>query len=319
MSHGLDRLLEQARIISVGDCESIQEILERHNKSMWVHFSPFLVSYSLPPRRSLYLLEIEGSLVLIQVNVRNGETRTDLLFLPVPYTDKINSWLTTLPEIVGQEDVRIIWVDEEEISQLRLGFDENLAWDEKGVEYIYEPEKVWSMEGSEFRDMRKRVRKAEKNFPDFMDLSVEDISECQELLKKWRSVQGRKNSFLLDWGYTRAALNDFHRFSAENLYGWCVKIQGNIEAFAMAGPMNEDTANFFVAKTNPEVSGLSEYLRWRVLGELRAFSYVNDAGDLGIPGLRQHKMKMRPTKLKKTFTATLLTEVHKGSCKLRLM
>ena len=189
MPHGLDQLLEQARIISVDDCESIQEILERNNKSMWVHFSPFLVSYCLPPRRSLYLLEIEGSLVLIQVNVRNGETRTDLLFPPVPYTDKINSWLTTLPEAVGQEDVRIIWVDEEEISRLRLEFDENLAWDEKGVEYIYEPEKVWTMEGSEFRDMRKRVRKAEKNFPDFMDLSVDDIFECQELLRKCLSLQ----------------------------------------------------------------------------------------------------------------------------------
>ena len=301
------QLLEQARIISVDDCESIQEILERNNKCMWVHFSPFLVSYSLPPRRSLYLLEIEGSLVLIQVNVRNGETRTDLLFPPVPYTDKINSWLTTLAEVVGQKDVRIIWVDEEEISRLQLEFDENLAWDEKGVEYIYEPKKVWTMEGSEFRDMRKRVRKAEKNFPDFMDLSVDDIFECQELLRKWRSLQGRKNSFLLDWGYTRAALNNFHRFSAENLYGWCVKVQGNVEAFALAGPMNKNTANFFVAKTNPEFIGLSEYLRWKVLGELRAFSYVNDAGDLGILGLRQHKMKMRPTALQKTFTATLMT------------
>ena len=163
------------------------------------------------------------------------------------------------------------------------------------------------MEGSEFRDMRKRVRKAEKNFPDFMDLSVDDIFECQELLRKWRSLQGRKNSFLLDWGYTRAALNNFHRFSAENLYGWCVKVQGNVEAFALAGPMNKNTANFFVAKTNPEFIGLSEYLRWKVLGELRAFSYVNDAGDLGILGLRQHKMKMRPTALQKTFTATLMT------------
>ena len=110
----------------------------------------------------------------------------------------------------------------------------------------------------------------------------------------------------MDWGYTRSALNEFHRFSAENLYGWCVKIQGKVEAFALAGPMTDDTANFFVAKTNPEVSGLSEYLRWKVLGELRAFTYVNDAGDLGIDGLRQHKMKMRPTDLKKTFTATLM-------------
>ena len=212
-----------------------------------------------------------------------------------------------MPEVVGQEDVRIIWVDEEEISRLQLEFDENLAWDEKGVEYIYEPKKVWTMEGSEFRDMRKRVRKAEKNFPDFVDLSVDDIFECQELLRKWRSLQGRRNSFLLDWGYTRAALNNFHRFSAENLYGWCVKVQGNVEAFALAGPMNKNTANFFVAKTNPEFIGLSEYLRWKVLGELRAFSYVNDAGDLGILGLRQHKMKMRPTALQKTFTATLMT------------
>ena len=306
MGRELRRLLERAHIVDVEDCEAIQEIFQRHKKKMWIHFAPFLISYNLPPARSIHMIDIEGSLVLMQVSIRNGIARSDLLCTPVPYTDKITHWLTRLPDILGQEDIRILWVDEDEVQKLRSQFGEKLTYGDKGPEYIYEPEKVWRMDGHTFRDIRKRVRRLEKTFPDFMDLSLEHISECQELLRKWRSLQGRKNHFLLDWGYTRAALNKFHRFSAESLYGWCVKIKGKVEAFALAGPMTDDTANFFVAKTNPEVPGLSEYLRWKVLGELRAFTYVNDAGDLGIEGLRQHKMKMRPTELRKTFTATLM-------------
>ena len=33
-------------------------------------------------------------------------------------------------------------------------------------------------------------------------LNSEDIPEVLQLLKTWRKLQGRKNNFLLDWGYT---------------------------------------------------------------------------------------------------------------------
>ena len=95
------------------------------------------------------------------------------------------------------------------------------------------------------------------------------------------------------------------RFSSEDLYSWVIEVKGEISGIAMAGPINHESACFFVAKSDTGIFGLSEYLRWKVYGELRDFSRVNDAGDLGIKGLRQYKQKFRPLQLDRVYTASL--------------
>jgi hypothetical protein len=70
-------------------------------------------------------------------------------------------------------------------------------------------------------------------------------------------------------------------------------------------------ASFFIAKTDPNVYGLSEYLRWKVMGELRDYDRVNDAGDLGLPGLRQYKRKLRPVEEVMVYKARMKEGVIK--------
>ena len=70
--------------------------------------------------------------------------------------------------------------------------------------------------------------------------------------------------------------------------------------------ISKNVANFFVIKTDIDVPGLSLYLRWRVLKELRSFLVVNDASDLGIKGLKQHKMKLRPCEFNTTYTLAII-------------
>ena len=125
-------------------------------------------------------------------------------------------------------------------------------------------------------------------------MTLGDAPACEQLLRYWRRRQGRKHGFLLDWGYTRAALERYGAWSREDLQGWCVELDGRLAAFGMGGRMQGGVANFFVAKADPDVWGLSEYLRWEVYRCLSKFQLVNDAGDLGLPGLRQHKQKFRP-------------------------
>ena len=60
-----------------------------------------------------------------------------------------------------------------------------------------------------------------------------------------------------------------------------------------------------MVNTDTQIDGLSEYLRWKVFSELLDHSLVNDAGDLGLPGLRQHKMKMRPSRIDNVYSVNL--------------
>ena len=95
------------------------------------------------------------------------------------------------------------------------------------------------------------------------------------------------------------------KFKEDDLLAWCVEIEGKLRAFAMAGPISLDTACFFIAKSDPAISGLSEYQRWRVCGQLIEYDFINDAGDLGIDGLKRHKRKLRPVHYNTVYSATL--------------
>jgi len=130
-----------------------------------------------------------------------------------------------------------------------------------------------------------------------------DIPACHDLLIHWRKQQGRKRPFLLDWGYTKAALDRYGMWSPEDLQGWCLEIGDRLVGFAMAGAIQRNLANFFVAKADPGIYGASEMLRYKVFQSLTDYEIVNDAGDLGLPGLRQHKQKFRPVARLKIYAA----------------
>ena len=170
---------------------------------------------------------------------------------------------------------------------------------------IYSPRLVFELKGSKYKDLRKKINRLERLEPVFRELETSDLPSAMKLLKDWRRTQGRKRDFLLDWGYTRSALDRQFYMNKSDITSWCVEIDGELEGFAMAGPISEDTACFFIVKTNVDITGLSEYLRWKVCERFQEFKYLNDAGDLNLPGLRQHKMKMRPVGFNKVSSVKL--------------
>jgi hypothetical protein len=184
-------------------------------------------------------------------------------------------------------------------------FGDDIHIEKRDNEYLYDPNVVFGLEGGRFRDIRKKINKATRKKPIFFQMEKNDVPAALEALGKWRSLQGRKNKFLLDWGYTRAALNSIGDFDIEDLMAWGLEIEKKLVGFSMAGPINQNTACFFVAKTVIGIDGLSEYLRWKTFGMLRDYKLVNDASDLNIDGLRQYKRKFRPLAMNSVYTAII--------------
>lgn len=282
----------------------LRSVFARANKRAWCYFPPFLCAFSLPPNRVVRVCE-RGGCVCVLVQKPDG---MDLLCPPVPFSEPV--LLDVLRELRahnGARATRILWVDEEDAAQMsRAGF----VFQEKDAEYLYDPGRIWAAQGSEFRDLRKQVRRFEGGGDArFRAMAAGDVPGCEGLLKHWRKRQGRKHPFLLDWGYTRAALNEFAAWTVPDLCGWCVELEGRIAGFALAGRMGETMAQFFVAKTDPDVPGLSMFLRYRVYGDLSHYPLVNDASDLGLPGLRQFKQKFRPVARLRVYLANVSAEV----------
>ena len=269
---------------------------------------PFIVSYNLPPRRRLEFIEENSTLFVYQVSgsgTGDSKCRVDLFAPPCALSEAALDRVIHVAKSNFQTDIRILWVDEYDLRRLELLYGPEMESTLRDEEYIYSPHLVFELKGSKFKDLRKKINRLERLNPVFREFETDDIPAALRLLKDWRRKQGRKRDFLLDWGYTRSALDKQFYMKKSDIRSWCVEIEGKLEGFAMAGPIAEDVACFFILKTNVDIDGLSEYLRWKVCGEFREFKYLNDAGDLNLPGLRQHKMKMRPVGFNKVSSVKL--------------
>ena len=298
---GADLLIGAEPIGSI-HADRLGRVFSEASKRLWCYYAPFVGCYSLPPGREVLVGERDGSLWLLVRRRTPAGDQVDLLVPPLPIPESgFSSSLDALQETNGGRHPRILWVDEEDAARLPQ---DRFRLDRKDRDYLYDPRAVASATGRPYRDLRKRLSRFERlHVSEFREMTPADAPACEHLLRHWRRRQGRKHGFLLDWGYTRAALDRYGEWPLEDLQGWCVELDGRLAAFGMGGRMQEGVANFFVAKADPDVWGLSEYLRWEVYRCLSQFRLVNDAGDLGLPGLRQHKMKFRPVELLPVYVA----------------
>ncbi|MHC4592741.1 MAG: phosphatidylglycerol lysyltransferase domain-containing protein, partial [Planctomycetota bacterium] len=203
----------------------------------------------------------------------------------------------------GDRSARVLWTDESDASHFAAtgGFEVNL----KEREYMYDPRRVSELKGHQYKDLRKRTRRFQRaNDHVWRELRPEDTNGCIELLRKWKKTQGKKRTHLLDMGYTRAAIELYPEFERKDLSGCVVLVEGEVKAFCMGGEMSDTVANFFAAKSDPEIYGLSEFSRWCFCRGMAGFELINDASDLGLPGLEQFKRKFRPVAMLDVFTVS---------------
>ena len=305
MEELLSNVSDRHYLISVEEISLLKEIFNRTERESWAYFAPFLACYSLPPKRPLYLTKSSEFFCLFQYSRRANIERIDLVIPPSMLTTEVKIYLLKMKDLLQQKDMRILWIDSSDVCALKDLFGRNIQIQEKEDEYIYDPKIVFDLSGKGYKDARKKINNIANRNPVFFELEKDDVSAAVDVLDKWRSVQGKKNNFLFDWGYTRAALNAVGQFNSSDLQSWGLEVDKKLVGFSMAGPINNKTACFFVAKTLMGVKGASEYLRWRTFEKLQDYDFVNDASDLGIEGLRQYKRKLRPYKMKTVYTATI--------------
>ena len=302
-SNRVDEIPDGFREIVSDDTEWLYDTFDKAGKRAWCYYAPFLTCYHLPPARQVYVGTFESTTCILARTERR-DVAINLVVPPLPLDPVVTSRLVVDLEARTGLSPRVLWCDAEDAGRAQ---EFGMVAEEKEQEYFYNPAQVSAMEGTGYKPLRKVVRRVEReDRPDFRPMTKQDVADCHVLLKKWRKLQGRKHGFLLDWGYTKAALDRFGDWNVQDLAGWCVEVSEVLTAFALTGRMASDQACFFVAKADPEWPGMSDYLRYRVYDALSEYRLVNDAGDLDIPGLRQHKRRFQPTELRPVFTLKTL-------------
>lgn len=161
----------------------------------------------------------------------------------------------------------------------------------EGDEYLYERASHVEMAGGEFRHLRWRVHRIERELvPRTRVLDRESAVDARYVLDAWSSAHpgGGADDRMV-------ALRALEHWEALGLRGVVVYLAERPAAFMLGFPLSEETFDAAVGKCAVDVQGLTYYvLRELMLSLPGRYRWFNLEEDLGLPGLRAMKEHFLP-------------------------
>jgi hypothetical protein len=171
----------------------------------------------------------------------------------------------------------------------------NLIPDRNHFEYVYNASDLAELPGKNYLTIRRQINKFRKNCTNV----VEPISE-----KNWEDVK----RFLIEWCEWKGCEGDLvlahekeavffaiDHFDQLPLRGLVIRVFSKIGAITLYEPMNSDTALVHFEKGLPDCEGIYKAINNEAAVRLaKNFTYINRESDLGVPGLREAKLRYHP-------------------------
>lgn len=182
--------------------------------------------------------------------------------------------------------------------------------DRDNFDYLYDIEKLVSLDGSEYRKFRRALNNfRSKNTMNFKweKINPKDsgsILQIIELSKKWKTIRGRSFGESSNEYY---AIKRALKFAEElNIDIRCVKSGSDILGYTITENIGENCILHF-EKCDTRIPGLGYFLKYQTIVSLSSegIKQLNYEQDLGIPGLRQAKTSMNPQGFLKKYSITL--------------
>jgi len=253
--------------------------------------------------RNIYGLEWarEGELVWIR------QTLPRLMYwAPVGPWDRAD-WSRILPELAWKnpvftripEDLAQVW---NTIPGMSLESDPE-HWD-----YIYSVPELIELKGNKFHKKKNLLRQFQKNYTaEYVHLDLGRIEQALTLQTEWCLWRECEESSTLE-KENQAILATFLDWqSLEDVFGGGLMIEGNMVAYTVAEPLDEQTLVIHFEKACPNYKGIYQAINQIFLErEGGAYHYVNREQDLGDSGLRQAKQSYNPVGYMKKHSGSLI-------------
>ena len=178
--------------------------------------------------------------------------------------------------------------------------------DPDNSDYIYGVADLAGLEGRRYHNKRNLVDQCLAAYScRYEPVTPAVVAECAAMQDSW--CEARHCG--LDPGLCReyAAIRELFAHYAElGVMGGAIRVDGRIQAYAIAEALAPGTAVWHFEKAMPAIHGLGQLItHWFAREALGNFEYVNREQDLGIPGLRQAKRSLYPRHLVDKFRCAL--------------
>jgi hypothetical protein len=176
--------------------------------------------------------------------------------------------------------------------------------DDDNSDYVYLTADLAELKGEKYHKKRNLIQQClASNDCRYEPLTPDGVSECREMQSRWCAARRCD----LDPGLCReysAIQETFEHYAELELIGGAIRIDGRIQAYAIAEEHGPGTAVWHFEKAMPEIRGLSQLINhWFSRFALSRFEFVNREQDLGIPGLRQAKQSYHPHHMVRKYRA----------------
>lgn len=127
-------------------------------------------------------------------------------------------------------------------------------------------------------------------------VSSENMSDIKDFLEKWCEWKHCDDTVIL--AHEKAAvLFCISHFAELGLEGLIVRVDGKISALSIYEGMSDDMALIHFEKGLPDCEGNYKVINQetaRYLEEHTGYAFINRESDLGVPGLREAKLRYYP-------------------------
>lgn len=176
--------------------------------------------------------------------------------------------------------------------------------DRDNADYVYLREDLVKLAGRQYHRQKNLINQCLSAYDcTYVHIAPGILDEIVDMQDRWCEQQDCDEKPGLCNEY-RAIMQTLEHFGELTLRGGAVRIGGQIEAYTIGEPLNDETAVVHFEKAMKQYNGLYQVInQWFCRHELEEFRFVNREQDLGIPGLRRAKKSYHPHHMVEKYSA----------------
>lgn len=286
------------RSIELSDRSAIDAIREKVGHKLSAHAFPSLYLWQREMKLSLYL---EDDFFSVKIESRGSNA----WFFPCGNEEKVRQFINSKMET---PHFLLCYLRPCDVQWLMHQFPDR--WDvrreESSDEYICKISDYLTMEGSKYAEVRKKIRHLEReHHVEVRPISEATIDDAYGVLNQWREVTHHvSDGNVEDRAVSETALRERDKLG---IFGSVLYLDEKPVAMYAGFPIDPVTMDVVVGKCIPDAPNYTVYFAMREFLKQNQgdYLYCNLEEDLGIPGIRMVKRKMRPVAVNEIWEAEL--------------
>ncbi|WP_298666010.1 DUF2156 domain-containing protein [uncultured Methanofollis sp.] len=183
------------------------------------------------------------------------------------------------------------------------------------ADYVYLASDLCDLSGKKYLTIRGHLNRFRRECgPVVEEMHPESLGEVREFLKKWCEWRHCDEAPVLAEEKT-AVLYAMDHFADLGLSGLMIRANGEIAAISVYDDLNPDTALVHFEKGLPDCEGVYKAVNQDAACMLAPdHTYINRESDVGVPGLREAKLRYHPDHMAEVYVAEKvdLEKRHQG-------